>query len=184
MRLLYLILFPAVLATGCAHPPEHTPPIGRLNLNAPLTIPAGAASVRIQYGRTTAFNAVQEHDPFCVFEIDAVADSPRILPPAGFDVLTLERSVSTFAGLPIMPYHTRRVVFGPDDLPTHIYFKTRFMLASDARNAQAATPERALGLTCMSNQHMPGIAIMRHLSLADIRGALGDLFTLELHVPR
>jgi len=38
-------------------------------------------------------------------------------------------------------------------------------------------PVRAL--SCMSNQMAPGIGIMRHLSPAEIRQALGKLITLE-----
>ena len=36
----------------------------------------------------------------------------------------------------------------------------------------------------MSNQYMPGIPIMRHLTLAQIRDALGRRISLDLHGPR
>jgi hypothetical protein len=183
-RFFLLATLPALLLAGCAHSLDQAVPIGRLHLNAPLPIPAGAASARIQYGRTVAFNAVQEQDPFCVFQIDTVADSPRTLAPASFAVTGIERSVSTFAGLPVMPARSLRVSFGSDDLPTHIYYKTRFRLAADPASASVNAPTRALDLICMSNQQMPGVAIMRHLTRAEIRGALGSLFTLELHAPR
>lgn len=44
----------------------------------------------------------------------------------------------------------------------------------------APNPQQARPLTCMGNQQMPGIAIMRHLTLRKMRDALGSHFTLDL----
>ena len=169
----FLILLGLVTALGgCAHEPTGYGPVGQLQLHAPLTIPAQAATVRLQYGQITAFNAVQEQDPFCVFEIETVADTPQTVAPGRFDVVRIQRSVETFAGMPVMAFTTFRVGFGRDDSPSQIYYKTAFRLAPN--------PQQARSLTCMSNQHMPGIAIMRHLTLREMRKALGSHFSLEL----
>lgn len=175
-------LAPALLAlallAGCAHTPDGAPLAshGRLVLNQPLAIPPDAATVRLQYGRVVAFNAVQEHDPFCVFELDTVADKEQAVRPGRFDITRVGRSIETFAGMPVMPFFRLvRVGLGDSDGgPSHIYYKTTFRLRDDAQ------PVRAL--TCMSNQMAPGIPIMRHLTLAEIRQALGGIMTLELPI--
>lgn len=159
---------------ACANTPQGARPVGRLSLQTPVSIPPGAATLRLQYGRITAFNAVQEQDPFCVFELNTVADQAQTLAPASFDILSINRSVETFAGMPALQslFRPMRVAFNDDDRPSHIYYKTTFRLVPN--------PQQARALTCMSNQQMPGIAIMRHLTLREMRDALGAFFTLDL----
>lgn len=170
-RVLIALAFLLSLA-ACASAPESPRPMGRLSLRAPVDIPAGAATLRLQYGRVTAFNAVQEQDPFCVFELDTVSDRPQTVAPATFEITGINRGVETFAGMPVWPFRPMRVALVDDGGPTHIYFKTLFRLAPN--------PQKARALTCMSNQYMPGIAIMRHLTLGEMRSALGGIFTLDL----
>lgn len=171
-------LAPALLAlallAGCANTPDSAPLAsqGRLVLNQALAIPPNAATVRLQYGRVVAYNAVQEFDPFCVFELDTVADKEQAVRPGRFDITRVGRSIETIAGLPPLPYlRPVRVSMGDDHgRPSHLYYKTTFRLRDEAQ------PVRAL--TCMSNQMAPGIPIMRHLTLAEIRQALGGIMTL------
>jgi hypothetical protein len=164
---------------GCSTTPDATAyPVGSLHLHERLLIEPDAATARLQYGRVVARNAVQEQDPFCVFEIDTVRPDAQVVQPGEFAITSISRSVETIAGLPVFPPFssfrpTMRVSFGDDDSPSHIYYKTTFRL----RDAQQ--PVRAL--TCMSNQNAPGNAnFMRHLTMAEIRGALGTRFTLHL----
>ncbi|MEW5788722.1 MAG: hypothetical protein AB1899_12795 [Pseudomonadota bacterium] len=167
-------LIPLLLAgllAGCAVTPDGGPR-GHLRLLQPLDIPPEAASLRLQYGRVVARNAVQEHDPFCIFEIDTRKEVAQGVAPGRFAITRVIRSVETFAGLPVMPLRPMRVAFHDDGSPTLLYFKTTFILTD------AAQPVRSLA--CMSNQMAPGNPIQRHLSLAEIRQALGGLFSLEL----
>lgn len=166
-------LFLLLSLAGCASSPEGVRPVGHLSLQAPVTLPPGSATLRLQYGQITAFNAVQEQDPFCVFELETVSDRPQDVAPARFDITRVNLSVETFAGIPVMPFRTMRVGLGQDDGgPSQIYYKTTFRLAPN--------PAQARALSCMSNQYMPGIAIMRHLTLREMRNALGSYFSLDL----
>lgn len=170
----------AVMVSACSHAPQTAAPgLGVLQLREAVRIDPNAATVRLQYGGIVARNAVQEQDPFCVFEIDTVRPQAQTVAPGTFRIVAITRSVETIAGISVLPtpWRVRSVAFGDDDGPTHIYYKTIFRLGNDRPDVDA--PVRAL--TCMSNQNAPGNAnLMRHLTLTEIRGALGQLFTLKL----
>ncbi|MDO9224719.1 MAG: hypothetical protein Q8M09_03770 [Pseudomonadota bacterium] len=175
MRLALLaLLFLAACAgqPGASAPPER----GRLVLLAALAIPAESASVRLQYGHPVARNGVREYDPFCVFEIDTVSDSPQTVRPDVFRITRIGHSIGGIADTVAAPpvFAPMRVGLFDDDRPSHIYYKTLFWLHSE-------TQPGARLLTCMSNQNMPGVyPFMRHLTLEEMRAALGADFRLEV----
>ena len=143
-----------------------------VQLNRPLTIPPDAATVRLQYGRIVPRNGVQEQDPFCVVELNTVGDALQILRPGRFDVLRVTRSISTISAQEASsPFMKARFAFD-DGEPAFLYYITAFRLRD------AAQPELR-GMRCAWNQMAPGNqALMRHLTLDEIRGALGDWMTL------
>ena len=140
-------------------------------LNRPLTIPPDAATVRLQYGRIVPRNSVQEHDPFCVVELDTVRPGPQTLQPGRFEVWRVTRSVNPIAVARSSPYIRTGLVLD-DGNPTFLYFITEFRLRD------AAQPDLR-GMTCAWNQMAPGNqGLMRHLTLGEIQSALGDWMTL------
>jgi len=185
----------ALLATsliGCAqtrnYPPDSPhyayPGGARLTLDKPVDIPPDAATARLQYGGLVARNGVREEDPYCIFEIDTVKAEAQRIAPDRLTITGIQRRVQTFAGMPAWPYaygferrhlHRagfQRIGFSDDDSPSQIYFLTEFRLRS-------AKQPQIRALTCLHNQMMPGVSIMRHLTLPEIRQALGSYFTLE-----
>lgn len=140
-------------------------------LSRPLTIPRDAATVRLQYGRIVPRNSVQEYDPFCVVELDTVRAEPQVLRPGRFEVWRVSRSVSQVVATAPSPF-VRTGFSSGDGAPTFLYYITEFRLRDPAQ------PELR-GLTCAWNQMAPGNqALMRHLTLAEIHGALGDWMRL------
>ena len=141
-----------------------------VRLNRSLDIPPDAATVRLQYGRIVPRNSVQEHDPFCVVELDTVSSQMQTLQPGRFEVWQVTRSVSFIAAASSPFIKTR--VSGNDDSPTFLYFKTEYRLRD-------STQPNLRGMTCAWNQMAPGNrALMRHLTLDEIRQALGGWMTL------
>lgn len=179
----------AFILGACTSAPDRAlAELGLLHLRSAIEIEPNAATARLQYGRIVARNGVQEQDPFCVFEIDTVSEKVQTVPPGRFRISGITRSIETFAGMPVMPqfgqfWPTRmnlRVGFGDDDSPTHIYYKTTFRLTDTEQHGQP----QVRSLSCMSNQNAPGnAAIMRHLTMAEIRSALGDWLSLSLALP-
>jgi hypothetical protein len=141
-------------------------------LNRPLTIPPGAATVRLQYGEIVPRNGVQEQDPFCVVELNTVSDAPQTLQPGRFEVLRVTRSVSTIfaqgASSSFMYTGARN-----DGELTMLYYITEFHLRDPAQ-------PNLRSMTCAWDQIKPGNwPMMRHLTLDEIRRALGDWMTLN-----
>lgn len=168
----------AVLLAGCAGlesadpaSPHYAYTAGwTVQLNQSLTIPAGAATVRLQYGRIVPRNSVQEHDPFCIVELETVAAEPQVLQPGRFDVWRVRRSVNPVTAAATSPL----VKTGHDDDgdPSFLYFVTEFRLRDPNQPALR-------GMRCAWNQMAPvNRMLMRHLTLDEIRGAVGGWITL------
>jgi hypothetical protein len=138
-------------------------------LNRALTIPADAATARLQYGGIVPRNSVQEHDPFCIVELETVRDAPQTLRPGRFEVWRVTRSVSTLtagAGSPFV-----RVLLVDDNTPSFLYYITEFRLRDPAQPTLR-------GMRCAWNQLAPG-SPMRHLTVDEMQRALGDWITLR-----
>lgn len=153
-----------------AESPYYRAPAGSAwTLLRALDIPAGAASVRLQFGQPVARNAVQDVYPHCVLEIDTVSDGPQTVTPDRFDIVDSHQEVgelSASAGAGFIP-----VGFGlRDGGPSHLYYKTVFRLHSPRQPG-------VRWLTCQNNQAMQ--AFRQPLTLADMRGALGSWFRFD-----
>ncbi|NWG87004.1 MAG: hypothetical protein HXY26_05745 [Hydrogenophilaceae bacterium] len=174
-----LLGFAAIwLALGCtsertygpASPYYRYPEGSRLILNTALEVPADWATLRLQLGRTVAFGAVQEQEPHCIFEIATVRPQAQRIEPDSFAIVGVRRSVSDLAAA---PGFFIRSALADSDLPSQMFYKTEFFLRSERQ-------PNVRRLTCQHDQYAAGIGIPRHLTLAEIRAALGTLFTLQL----
>lgn len=173
-----LMLCCALLLGSCAMPGNYGPetsyyrfPEGsRLVLNRVLEIPAHWATVRVQFGRSVPFGHVQEQEPHCIFEINTVRPEPQRVEPDTFAIIRIERDISSIAA---RPGFIRAAFSFSDGSPTQMFYKTLFTLRSERQPG-------VRHLTCQSDQYAAGIAIPRHLTVPEIRQALGDIFTLQL----
>ncbi|HET9463541.1 MAG TPA: hypothetical protein VFO43_06210 [Thiobacillus sp.] len=142
-----------------------------VQLNRPLTIPPDAATVRLQYGRIVPRNSVQEHDPFCVVELNTVRAEAQTLQPGRFEVRRVTRSVNPIAAAVKSPLIKARHADDDGD-PSFLYFITEFRLRD-------ANQPNLRSMRCAWNQMAPGSrALMRHLTLGEIQSALGDWMRL------
>jgi len=142
-----------------------------VQLKRSLTIEPGAATVRLQYGRIVPRNSVQEHDPFCVVELDTVRDAPQTLQPGRFEVLRVARFIDPISVAAKSPWVKARLVYD-DGEPSFLYYITEFRLRDPAQ-------PNLRSMRCAWNQLAPGNRmLMRHLTLGEIQGALGDWMQL------
>jgi hypothetical protein len=174
----FLVLLSAMLLWSCNTPGDYGqespyyryPENGRFVLNQALEIPANWATARLQSGKVLAFGHVQEQEPHCIFEIASVRAEPQRIEPDIFTIIKVQRSVSELAAA---SGFFIRAAFTDGNRPTQMFYKTTFMLKSDRQPG-------VLRMICQSDQHAAGMGIPRHLSVSEIRRALGNILTLEL----
>lgn len=147
----------------------------RLVLHEALEIPPHYAHINIQAGRIVAEGRVQEVYPFCELEVAEVKPVAQHIAPDTFIVYRLGHRIYDvyFPAMQLAGIGPDLVPCGGDG-PLQTFYVTVLHLRSD-------TQPNVLKLSCQSNQRaFPGILYARYLSLAEIRGALGSLFTLLL----
>lgn len=163
----------SALLAACADTPRQASSALMLSLRQALTVPPNEATVRLQYGHTVARNGVQETDPYCILELATVSAAAQTVPPGSFRITRSQHRVETFSGMPVMPAPHFGGGIGGDGGPSQMYFITEFRLQSDAQPGVRS-------LTCQHDQGAAGVGIPRHLTLAQMRQALGDYFVLDL----
>ncbi len=142
-----------------------------VQLNRVLPINPGSATVRLQYGQIVPRNGVQEQDPFCIMEVNTLSDQVQMLQPGRLDVTQVTRSISSITAAVPSPLRKARFVYD-DGQPSFLYYITEFRLHDPAR------PD-VRSLRCVWDQMAPGNrGLMRHLTLDEMRGALGGWIRL------
>ncbi len=148
------------------------PADSRLVLNRAVEIPADWATLRLQSGKPVPFGHVNEYAPHCILEIDSVRTVPQRIEPDSFAIVKVERSMSTLA-VGAGFFFFVNSAWADSDQPGQMFYKTVFWLKSERQPG-------VKWLTCQSDQYAAGVGIPRHLTVGEIRQALGDIFTLEL----
>ncbi|TCJ11827.1 hypothetical protein EZJ19_14310 [Parasulfuritortus cantonensis] len=179
-RTLLAAFVPAAVLAACAadtgrgpESPYYAYPAVGVRLLKPLTIPADQASVRLQNGHPVARNGVEETEPYCILEIATVAAAEQTVAAGDFPVARVQRRVESFSGMPVFGTSVFGTGTGHDDGPSQVYYVTQFTLHAPGR------PE-VRSLTCQHNQATAGVGIPHHLTLAQMRAALGDYILLDL----
>ena len=173
-----LLLFCVTFLLSCNTPRDYGqespyyryPEKGRFILNHALEIPANWATARLQSGKVVAFGHVQEQEPHCIVELNTVRAEPQRIEPDTFIIVRVQRSISELAAA---SGFFIRAAFAGHIRPTQMFYKTAFTLRSDKKPG-------VLRMICQSDQYAAGMGIPRHLSVPEIRRALGNIFTLEL----
>jgi hypothetical protein len=179
LKLAIILAFTAVAAcsaryVGNENSPHYVVPAGsQLELNRPLDIPGGAVSVFIQDGRIMPLAQLDRYSPYCKFELYTLDPNPRTVNPDEIAILRAQQTIEF--GLFAAAGHSARGIFGammgdkPGGSPLQT-FMTRMQLRS-------ATQPDIYRLTCAEQAFPPE---GEHVSIAEMRRTLGDLFTLTI----
>lgn len=147
----------------------------KLILHDPIEIPPHYAHVDIQAGRVVPVGRVQELYPFCELEVTEVKPVAQHVAPDTFIVHKVGHRIYDVRvpRIRIAGIGLDAALFGGDG-PLQTFYVTALHLRSSSQ-------PNVLKLSCQSNQRaFPGILYARHLSIVEIRGTLGSLFTLLL----
>ncbi|MFQ5936864.1 MAG: hypothetical protein ACE5LB_10695 [Acidiferrobacterales bacterium] len=136
----------------------------KLVLHQDLAIPAPVGATYLQHGRAGAFHEINEFVPYCLLEQRPSEGTTKTVRAGEFVIATV-RQEFRFAGAGAR----QLVAAGQSFQPTHVV-ATVLELRSDSA-------PHSLYLSC-AHWGMP--QSMSHLTLRDIRDALGDVASLEL----
>lgn len=189
MKRPYLPLFAVAVLSGCGLAPVtdptsrlFDPPRGsRLVLNQELAIPAGTARVFLQDGRPVALAALRRYYPFCELEVRDVRESGvQTVRPDTFTVTHVERHLElgkrdTRVLLAGVGWGVGIRVGGMDkDSGSGLAMSQIRMRLHSERQPQVRRLDCTAGWADLQRTEYP--------TLAEMRGALGPIATLEIHV--
>jgi hypothetical protein len=172
MRHALLVFVPLLLAAcpatyrGNEDSPYYAPPAGsRLILKRELAIPAGSAHVTLQGGRAVNGSELDQYRPHCLLEVLRVSDSPQTVAADEFRVTRVRQDMSTAMRANVFRV---RSLAGDTGL-TFVNYRT-------VMDLQSSRQPQVRWLTC---QQWGDPALHVHVSVNEMRKALGDWFTLE-----
>lgn len=170
MKYLFSALFALVLC-ACESVPYPTTAVvdqfSILRLHAPLQFDADQVAVYIQNGRVTHANLIDSYKPNCVLELRNRSNKPSRIEPDYFVVRTIR--YSGFSAIQSPLQFTALHVHNTSDGPSHIEMETEMFLYSKKQ-------QNVYKIGC---RHWEQPNNARHLTIDEIRMALGGLISLE-----
>ena len=95
LLLLLMGCAPTTMTTKDPANPYYMPPAGtKIQLNQPVTVPAGVARVFIQRGQLVNKMAFDRYVPSCNFELNSLSDKPQTIAPETFLVVRVQQEMS------------------------------------------------------------------------------------------
>jgi len=144
------------------------PPGSRFTLKQALTIPANSAHVDLQGGQAVSLSKLNQYRPYCRLDVQEVRETSQSVQPDEFLAKRVYRQTNDVVAQRSGLVRVRRV--SNDGGPTFMIYRTVFELQSE-RQPQVRR------LTC---EHWDRPALGDHLSLRQIRTALGEFFSVSL----
>jgi hypothetical protein len=148
-------------------------PVGSsIVLNQELTISGEQVAIFVQNGELMSYDAVNKYQPNCKFEIYTMSEQPRVVVVDTFEITKVVDEVESSS------LHTRTQLamrgntyaFGMLDRSYVFNYATMMYLESDQQ-------KDVYRMTC---QHWEDMRDDRYLTVAQMRQAMGDVFTLKI----
>lgn len=148
-----------------------------LILNQAITIPGGQVAIYLQAGEILPYGNVDKYRPNCKFEIYTISEKPRSVQTDSFQIIKVEDDIESSS----MQNNTQLAsvdnvvarnnhAFGMLDHSEVFNYATLMYLRSDKQ-------KDVYRLTC---QHWESILDDKHLSIKQMRDAMGAVLTLNI----
>lgn len=179
LKHVYSVLAIAVLA-GCSSNSVkdedsvfYAVPVGSLLvLNQDVTIAGDQVAVYVQNGKLMLYADVNKYYPNCKFEVYKISEQPRTVQMDIFEIIKVEDDIesSSLRKSRHLAALDNAMLLGSIDRSFVFNYATLMYLNSEEQ-------KDVYRLTC---QHWEDIMRDRHLSITQMRKAMGDIFTLEI----
>lgn len=152
-------------------------PVGsKLILNQDATIRGGQVAIYVQNGEILRYKEVNKYHPNCKFEIYTISEQPRSVQADTFEIIKVVDEIESsslqnnvqLAALDNMAINI--VALGLLDHSQMFNYATMLYLSSDQQ-------KDVYRMTC---QHWEDVRDDRHLSISQMRQAMGEIFTLKI----
>ena len=182
---IYLSLSALLLLTACESNAVrdeqsvfYAVPVGStLILNQQVTISGDQVAIYVQDGEILRYREVNKYRPNCKFEVYTISEQARTVSADEFEITKVEDTIESsslhdnaqFAALDISASGLHMGV-GFLDHSLMFNYATMMYLKSEMQ-------KDVYRMTC---QHWESVTDDKHLSIAQMRGAMGDVFTLKI----
>ncbi len=179
LKQLYCVLVIAVLAACSSNYVKdedsvfYAVPVGStLVLNQQVNIRGDQVAVYAQNGELMQYDEVNFYLPNCKFEIYTMSEQPRTVQADTFEIIKVEDDIesSSLQKSTHLAVLDKALAFGMLDRSYVFNYATLMYLNSDKQ-------KDVYRMTC---QHWEDMMDDRHLSITQMRQAMGDVFTLEI----
>ena len=172
-----LILILVLALTACVSHPydEHSeftriPPGSSLKLNQSIQIAANSLAVFMQDGGIKPYSTIDKYYPHCKFELYSLSENARTVQPDTFKIVRVVDETDMSSLSPPMYASLQTADANSDGGPSIVSFTTSMYLKSKIQSD-------VYRLSCM---HWDLINESRYLSIAEMRKAMGNVFTLTV----
>jgi hypothetical protein len=173
-----LILISGFMLAGCVSHPydEHSefsriPAGSSLTLNQSIHIAANSLSIYMQDGSIKPYSAIDKYYPHCKFELYTLSDQARTVQPDTFNIVRVMDETDLSSSRATMFASLRTADGSSDGGPSIVTFTTSMYLKSK-------TQSDVYRMACM---HWDLINESRYLGIAEMRKAMGNVFTLKVN---
>ena len=148
-------------------------PVGStLTLNQDITISGNQVAIFVQNGELLRYREVDFYSPNCKFELYTISDQPRTVNQDSFKITKVVDEIDT-AEVAKSTY-----LAALDGGMTLSYIDTSYMFNyATVMSLQSEQQTNVFRIAC---QHWEDLMDSEHLTVAQMRQAMGDVFTLEI----
>lgn len=148
-------------------------PVGSsIVLNQEVTISGDQVATYVQNGELMSYDAVNKYYPNCKFEIYTMSEQSRTVEPDAFEIIKVVDEIESSSIKKSIQLAVRgnAYAFGMLDRSYVFNYATMMYLKSEKQ-------KDVYRMTC---QHWEDMRDDRYLTVAQMRQAMGDVFTLEI----
>lgn len=148
-----------------------------LVLNQQITIAGNQVAVYVQNGELLSYKEVDKYQPNCKFEVYKISDQPRTVQAGTFEIIRVVDDIESS----LLQTPTQLAFFSNVAGQKHsagwildhgyMFNYATFMYLSSAKQKDVYR------MTC---QHWESVTDDRHLSISQMRSAMGEVFTLKI----